>query len=72
VTLPVSPAEAAYERQGRALFSTLFRGCGYDFEAPRWDIRHLRTSQHKKTNSQVHFTITLPRWIHCRRVSPTS
>jgi hypothetical protein len=57
VTLPVSPAEAAYERQGRALFSTLFRGCGYDFEAPRWDIRHLRTSQHKKTNSQVHFTI---------------
>src|SRR5437899_8821704 len=46
VTLSVSPAEAAYVRQGRALFTTLFRGCGYDFEAPRWDIRHLRTSQH--------------------------
>jgi len=44
-------------RQGRALFTTLFRGCGYDFEAPRWDIRHLRTSHHKKANAQVHFTI---------------
>ena len=57
MTLSVSPAEAAYVRQGRALFTTLFRGCGYDFEAPRWDIRHLRTSQHKKSNAQVHFTI---------------
>ena len=57
MTPAVPSAEAAYVRQGRALFATLFPGCGYDFDAPHWDIRHLRASQHKKTNSQVHFTV---------------
>jgi len=27
-----------------------------DFDSPIWDVRHLRTSRHKTSNSRVHFT----------------
>ena len=54
---PVPAAEAAYLRQGRALFKTVFPSAAFPFEAPSWDIRHLRTSQHKKTNSRIYFTL---------------
>ncbi len=57
MTLPVPAAEAAYVRQGRALFKTIFPNAVFPFEAPCWDIRHLRTSQHKKTNSWIYFTL---------------
>ncbi len=57
MTLPVPAAEAAYVRQGRALFKTIFPNAVFPFEAPCWDIRHLRTSQHKKTNSRIYFTL---------------
>ena len=57
MTRPAPSAEAAYVQQGRALFETVFRDAGYQFEAPCWDIRHLRTSQHKKTNSRIYFTL---------------
>ena len=50
-------AEAAYVRQGRALFETVFPNAVFPFEAPLWDIRRLRTSQHKKTNSRIYFTL---------------
>ena len=49
--------EAAYVQQGRMLFETVFRDAGYQFEAPCWDIRSLRTSRHKKTNSRLYFTL---------------
>lgn len=57
MTLPVPAAEVAYVRQGRALFETIFPNAAFPFEAPSWDIRHLRTSQHKKTNSWIYFTL---------------
>lgn len=57
MTCPVSSAEAAYVRQGQALFETMFPDAAGQFEAPCWDIRRLRTSQHKKTNSRLYFTL---------------
>jgi hypothetical protein len=59
-------AEAAYVRQGRALFETVFPNAVFPFEAPLWDIRRLRTSQHKKTNSRIYFTLQAPVWIRFR------
>jgi hypothetical protein len=47
-------AETAYKRQGRALFPAVFPDG--DFDAPIWDIRHLRISKHKSSNSRLHFT----------------
>jgi integrase len=60
----VPAAEAAYVRQGRALFETVFPNAVFPFEAPSWDIRPLRTSQHKKTNSWIYFT------LHSSNVDP--
>ncbi len=57
MTRPAPSAEAAYVQQGQALFDAMFCDAGYQFEAPCWDIRHLRTSQHKKTNSRLYFTL---------------
>jgi hypothetical protein len=57
MTRPVPSAEAAYVQQGQALFDAMFRDAGDQFEAPCWDIRHLRMSQHKKTNSRLYFTL---------------
>lgn len=57
MTLPAPAAEAAYVGQGRALFKTMFPNAVFPFEGPCWDIRHLRTSQHKKTNSRIYFTL---------------
>ena len=47
-------AETSYVRQGRALFPAVF--INGDFDSPIWDIRHLRTSKHKTSNSRLHFT----------------
>lgn len=47
-------AETAYKRQGRALFPAVFPNG--DFDSPIWDIRHLRSSKHKSSNSRLHFT----------------
>lgn len=47
-------AETAYKRQGRALFPPVFPNG--DFDSPIWDIRHLRSSKHKSSNSRLHFT----------------
>jgi hypothetical protein len=47
-------AETSYVRQGRALFPALFPNG--DFDSPIWDVRHLRTSRHKTSNSRLHFT----------------
>jgi hypothetical protein len=47
-------AETSYVRQGRALFPAVFPNG--DFDSPIWDIRHLRTSRHKTSNSRLHFT----------------
>ena len=64
MTLPVPAAEAAYVGQGRALFKTIFPNAVFPFEGPCWDIRSLRTSQHKKTNSWIYFT------LHSSNVDP--
>jgi len=47
-------AETSYVRQGRALFPAVFPNG--DFDSPIWDVRHLRTSRHKTSNSRLHFT----------------
>jgi len=47
-------AETSYVCQGRALFPAVFPNG--DFDSPIWDIRHLRTSKHKTSNSRLHFT----------------
>jgi hypothetical protein len=57
MTRLVPSAETAYVRQGRALFSIRFPGEGHSFDAPSWDVRHLRTSQHKKANARAYFTV---------------
>ena len=57
MTCPVSAADVAYVLQGRALFSTRFPGEGHTFDAPSWDVRHLRTSQHRKVNARAYFTV---------------
>ena len=64
MTLPVPAAEAAYVGQGQALFKTIFPNAVFQFEGPCWDIRPLRTSQHKKTNSWIYFT------LHSSNVDP--
>ena len=46
--------EAKYIEEGRALFRQRFpTGC---FDDLCWDIRHLRSSQHKAANARVYFT----------------
>ena len=57
MTRPVPTAEAAFVRQGRALFRVRFPGEAHSFDAPSWDVRHLRTSQHRKTNARAYFTV---------------
>ena len=57
-------------RQGRALFGERFPGeCRFPFDAPSWDMRHLRTSQHRKTNSRAY--LHDPRLRVCIRLPPT-
>jgi integrase len=46
--------ESRYVEQARLIFAARFPiGC---FDDSSWDIRHLRSSQHKRTNSRVYFT----------------
>jgi hypothetical protein len=46
--------EANYIKEARAIFAVRFPGGNFDDSS--WDIRHLRKSQHKKTNARVYFT----------------
>lgn len=46
--------EAEYIDEGRALFRQRFPTGSFD--DPWWDIRHLRSSQHKAGNARVYFT----------------
>jgi hypothetical protein len=46
--------EAKYIDEGRTVFRALFPTG--DFDASSWDIRHLRVSRHKSTNTRVYFT----------------
>jgi hypothetical protein len=50
----VSPSEAKYIADAREIFRARFPNG--DFDDCSWDIRHLRASQHKKTNARVYFT----------------
>jgi integrase len=48
------PSEARYIADAQAIFRTRFPNDSFDDCS--WDIRHLRASQHKKTNARVYFT----------------
>ncbi|MGA1981112.1 MAG: hypothetical protein ABSG84_01455 [Acidobacteriaceae bacterium] len=52
MTIPVS--ESRFIDDGRVVFATQFPSG--QFEDSSWDIRHLRASQHRKTNARVYFT----------------
>jgi integrase len=52
--MTVPQCEQRYIDEGRALFRIRFPEG--DFDDMSWDIRHLRTSQHKRTNARVYFT----------------
>src|SRR5215469_3190051 len=47
-------SETKYIADARAVFCTRFPDA--EFDDSSWDIRHLRSSQHKKTNARVYFT----------------
>src|SRR5260370_25404553 len=46
--------ELKYIEEARAVFAVRFPDGNFDDSS--WDIRHLRASQHKKTNARVYFT----------------
>jgi hypothetical protein len=46
--------ELKYIEEGRIAFATRFPNGNFDDNS--WDIRHLRESQHKKSNARVYFT----------------
>lgn len=52
MTIPV--CESRFIDEGRVVFASRFPNG--QFEDSSWDIRHLRGSQHKKTNARVYFT----------------
>jgi len=52
--LQIGTNEAKYIDEGRALFRQRFPIGSFD--DPSWDIRHLRSSQHKAANARVYFT----------------
>ncbi len=52
---PVPEVEAEYVNQGRAAFRVLYGSSGA-FESLCWDLRVLRRSTHKQSNSALYFT----------------
>jgi hypothetical protein len=52
--MTIPRCELLYVEEARSIFANKFPSG--EFDACSWDIRHLRSSQHKKTNARVYFT----------------